>query len=193
MELHARLQIPGAYSDGDYSVVDLSDNPIECDCRAYDLTRYFKEMMDPQVRMMFEILPGGLKCAPSSLLEDVSVADLHPKDLTCSLMQIAQNYTDCPQGCACAWRKWDKSIVISCENGNWTEAPPIFLPEGLEKLVAYNQTEVHLEGNLLISGPSFNDTGYENVTKLFLSNNRIKNFNWVSAKTQVSKIIQMVV
>lgn len=176
-----------AISSNEYNrVVDLSGNLIDCDCRAFDLTKYFHDMMAPQVKTMIEILPDGLKCAPSSSLANISVADLHPKYLTCSLAQVFENYTDCPLGCACYWRKWDKSIIFSCENANLTAVPLISLPEGLVTRVSYNQTEVHLEGNFLTSGPSFNFSGYENVTKLFLSNNHIKEINWVPPKTEVS-------
>lgn len=187
VEALAPFQQLDAISNNQYnSVVDLSGNLIDCDCRAYDLTRYFRDLIAPEVKTMIDISPDGLKCASSN----ISVADLHPKYLTCSLVQVLDNYTDCPLGCSCEWRKWDKSIIFNCENGNFTTVPSILIPKVLGELVSYNQTEVHLEGNLLTSGPSANDTGYKNVTKLFLSNNYIEQIAWVPPKTEVSmKII----
>lgn len=184
------------FAGASISLVNLSKNPIACDCRAFNLTKCFNDMMNSRLKMMVRFFPNefnsasppelrgksGVKCASPPEQRDKYVEELHPQELTCQLAQLVENYTDCPSGCSCQFRPWDKSVIFNCKNSNLTKFPQILLPSAIN----HNQTEMHLEGNFLTMGPSSEDIGYENVTKLFLSNNRIKEIKWIPPKTEAS-------
>jgi hypothetical protein len=53
------------------------------------------------------------------------------------------------------------------------------------KWIGFNQTEVHLQNNSLMVGPNISLSGYDNVTKMFLSHNKIKTITWLPSQINV--------
>jgi protein toll len=158
----------------------LKHNPIQCDCNIYNLVKYFSYELES---FPFE---EKLKCRGPPKLKNKLIKDLSPSLLTCSLEEIAARYTGCPQKCLCSWRPLDTSVVVDCSNKNFSVFPEILLT-GLDG-VRFNQTEIHLENNSLITGPDWSLKGYDNVTSLFLSHNKITSLSWLPPKLEVLRL-----
>ncbi|XP_012260509.2 protein toll isoform X2 [Athalia rosae] len=138
----------------------VEENPIICDCNMFDFLRYLGGDMHPSVQKMFHIVPGNLKCAGPEWMRDTLVSDLKYDTMLCSIQ-------DCPQNCTCWFRPNEKTIVANCSNRNLIMAP--------ERIFASKEHKVELDltGNLLTTMPTVNQSGYGNLTKLFLSHNNI--------------------
>jgi protein toll len=170
-------------SDPTFTTVFLANNPLDCNCINYDLLRYTRDAMLPEVKVMFDIKTENLTCASPPELEGFLLQTLKPKLLTCPLNKIITRDTGCPYNCSCSWRPFDTTVVVDCSNMNLTEFPEIVLDQ--MKPIRFNQTEVHLEENNLIVGPGSNLTGYDNVTRLYLSYNNIETITWLPPQLEV--------
>lgn len=172
-------------NDQSYSVIYLANNPLNCNCYNYDLVRYFQNDLKPQVKVMFEIRTENLTCANPPELKEAVVETLPQELLICDFDEINEENV-CPKDCSCSWRPYDDSIIVDCSRRNFTELPEIDLKQ---ISVKFNQTEMHLEGNYLKYGPDYNTTGYDNVTKLYMSYNRIEEIFWLPPKLEVSYVL----
>ncbi|XP_025828875.1 protein toll [Agrilus planipennis] len=165
--------------DDDF-VIYIAGNPIECDCKAFHLSRYVEGSMYPEALAYMQIEVGDATCKSPNSLAGFPISKLKSKMITCSLTQFYGNSSLCPESCICETRPWDKSLIYDCSNGNISNVPNIILPGGN----LYNQTEVHLEGNHLTQGP-VEGMGYEKTTRLVLSNNKIQEIKWLPPNIQV--------
>ncbi|KAK9885003.1 hypothetical protein WA026_009232 [Henosepilachna vigintioctopunctata] len=108
-------------------------------------------------------------------------SDIFLKKLICPIGGSTSEETcTSSKECFCFWRSYDKTIIVNCARKNLTVAPQLNVSVNLD----YNKTEVHLEGNYLEEAPSYK-LGYENVTKLYLSNNRLNDITWIPPKLAV--------
>ncbi|EEZ99323.1 toll-like protein [Tribolium castaneum] len=171
-----------ALSDPDpwHSVIDLNENPLNCDCHNFDLVRYVTNELRPEIKVMFDLKMDNLKCANPPPLEDFPVESLVPKLLICPVED------GCPERCLCSQRPFDRTIIINCADKNLTQYPQLNLSDFTN--IDFVQTEVHLEGNSLNTGPGKNLTGYGNVTELSLSSNKIETISWVPPNIKVLKL-----
>ncbi|XP_072391320.1 protein toll-like isoform X2 [Diabrotica undecimpunctata] len=150
--------------------VDLRKNPILCDCSVYNLVRYYKNDMDPVVRSRVDLEINGIVCDKSTMYEDVLVAELKPDDISCVVSSII-----CPKECFCLWNPHSDFVHVNCSNRNLTYFPRLTIPE--------NKIKVDLDNNYIEGG--LNSTmGYENVTELILSNNRINDLKWIPMRIE---------
>lgn len=165
------------------TVVCISNNPIACDCRNYDLFKYYHDRLDPRVPTMVTILKEDVYCASSDYL----VAKLPAQSFTCDLSEVVNGF-ECPQNCSCEWRPFNNGIAFNCANANLATLPKVELPDDV---IHFEQLEVDLKLNKLKSGPSRNDSGYENVTRLLLSHNEIEYLEWLPPRLEVCKVTRM--
>lgn len=161
-------------------VVQLDGNPIVCDCNIFDFVRYFDKTIDPLVPTLVTIEADDLLCAQPPEFTELLVSQLRPSMLTCTTNSYGEAIK-CPNNCICANRPWDKSFIVDCSNRGLKEAPILELPSGIK----FNQTEVRLQGNFLTSAPA-EHMGYDNVTRLILSNNKIDEVAWIPPQINVS-------
>lgn len=163
-------------------IVYLDSNPIHCDCNIYDFIRYFDRTIDPMVPTLMTIKADNLNCTSPADLKDRPVERVKREWLYCSFEDLGVT-SGCPDNCTCNFRPSDKSLSINCVGANFTQAPELVLPTKN----FYNQTEVLLQDNYLTSGPKEN-MGYENVTKLYLSSNKIREITWIPPKIEVLEL-----
>ncbi|XP_049826589.1 protein toll-like [Aethina tumida] len=98
---------------------------------------------------------------------------------------VTQDYT-CAKGCGCFWKPLNSTFVMDCSNRNLTDIPTFVAPIKVNiwnQIYRVNNIEINLSNNNLEVGPS-PQYGYENVTELNLSNNKIGNFNWTPQDIQ---------
>ncbi|XP_044258938.1 protein toll-like isoform X1 [Tribolium madens] len=151
--------------------ISFNENPIICNCRNYNLLNHLKN----QSKSNLTITAKNVTCFGSQEVKK-TFENLELSSLVCSLEEISKNFTECPKNCSCIWRPFDNSVVINCSNKSLAEYPQIDLTQF--KNFNYSEIELHLENNELETGP-MNHFSYVNITKLFLSNNKIKTINWV--------------
>ena len=154
----------------------LEQNPLMCNCDAYDLLRYFEGRLEPEARSMFEIIPGNLTCAGPPELRGTAVKQLISLKIQCLLPQ----QKDCPHPCTCSERPADSTLIVDCSGLNLLEAPAN-LPDPVKfnmsvlspRRLKLNQTELWLRGNSIVTLPPNTAPGYNRVTRLYLSHNNI--------------------
>lgn len=157
--------------------VYLNNNPINC-------CFILKFIEDFQKFQKFKFHIDKLFCASPPKLRNMLVEQLNASQVECPLENLLNKSHGCPVNCTCNWTPYNKSILVNCTRKNWNEYPELnfnILPE-----YQFNQIELHLEGNNLVAGPSPNLTGYGKVTKLYLSDNRIKNIFWMPEHIEVN-------
>lgn len=154
------------------TVLHLQNNPIRCDCDNFDLIQYNNDKLDPVIRVLVDIRMEDVYCAMPVSFQHILVKDLKPRHITCPI------YEGCPQECECASRPFDNHNVVYCASRNLTSIPVINFHRN-------KKVEVNLADNSLEIAP-YKGLGYENVTKLYLSNNRIKNISWIPPQLEVN-------
>lgn len=88
-------------------------------------------------------------------------------------------YEDCPKNCTCRYRPYDDTFVVDCSHRQLTVCPSLL------GNYSHSKMQVNLDNNLMELGPRAN-MGYEKVVHLDLSHNRIREFDWVPPKIEVS-------
>ncbi|KAK9871328.1 hypothetical protein WA026_011595 [Henosepilachna vigintioctopunctata] len=164
------------------AVINISKNKIICDCFAIDFVRYVQNDMYPGVKTAIFFLYDGVECSSPELLKGLPIENVTPSMLNCPIGDVIEGYS-CTntKECSCFWLPYDSSFLVDCAGKKLTTVPEIYQP----KQHFYNQTIVHLENNLLRKGPPFGYPGYDNVSKLYLSNNLISTFDWIPPKLEV--------
>lgn len=164
-------------------IVKLDRNPMACDCRLFEFMQYLEHILSPTIQKVVSIQFNDLTCISPSDLYGYPVMKLKSSELVCSLEQLAikNNLTE---NCAYGFRPGDRSLIVNCTNANFTSMPVLVLP----KEDFFKKTEVHLQKNQLTTGPKKN-MGYENVTKLFLSQNKIREISWIPPRIKVTDLI----
>nr|XP_023015590.1 protein toll [Leptinotarsa decemlineata]XP_023015591.1 protein toll [Leptinotarsa decemlineata]XP_023015592.1 protein toll [Leptinotarsa decemlineata] len=157
------------------TTVLLSNNSLICDCRIYDLVQYLEDTFNPAVKAMVDLRIGDNNCAEPDLFQHIKIEDLRPKDISCKYPLKCETSSHCQ----CLYRPFDKSVVVDCSYRNLTECPRID--------VDFSRVEMNLVGNMILYGPNAS-LGYDNVTNIFLSNNRIEQIKWVPPEIEVLKL-----
>nr|CAH7752067.1 unnamed protein product [Callosobruchus chinensis] len=158
-------------------VINLASNPLWCNCTNFDLVTYLTDEIDPLVKAMVEIKVGDQTCDEPPEFRHIAIKELKPRHISC-------RYTDpgCPTECDCFIRPFDRSVMLQCQHRNLTSYPDIRAFKSWTSLE--NVVDVNLTGNYLSTGPDPN-SGYEEVRKIWLSNNKIKKMDWVPPKVQI--------
>ncbi|XP_046405206.1 protein toll-like [Ischnura elegans] len=179
-------------------VVILDNNPLNCDCKVYDLLRYVEGRMAPQVNLLFNVKTDNLYCASPQNIMGKPVRSLSSSNLTCDsdLPQLTEldeemlvsiwNDTEqalkvtgskCPRRCYCLDRPEDHSLVVNCSGSNLTS-----LPVALPVVSWSNYTELHAEGLGLqkLWAPWSLPIGYDRVRVLRLGRNSLTHLDVMS-------------
>ncbi|KAF2884862.1 hypothetical protein ILUMI_21339 [Ignelater luminosus] len=169
-------------TDGKSRIVKLDGNPVACDCRLLGFIQYLEQVLSPATQEAVSIQFNNLTCVSPSDLYGRPVAKLKSSELVCSLEQMAIE-GELTEKCVYGFRPKDESLIVNCTNANFTSMPILVLPER----VFFKNMEVHLQKNQITTGPEKN-MGYENVTKLFLSQNKIKEISWIPPKIELLEL-----
>lgn len=147
-----------------------------CDCKVYDLLRYLEDRLEPEARIMFEIIPGNLTCAAPPEWRGIKVKQLGSLKIQCPLPKLG----DCPHPCMCFERPADAALIVDCSGLNLSQSPAS-LPDPFKldnrvlwpRRIKLNHTELWLKGNSIVTLPWNTAPGYSRVTQLYLSHNNI--------------------
>ncbi|XP_076250315.1 uncharacterized protein LOC143190105 [Rhynchophorus ferrugineus] len=152
-------------TDPKVTIMDISDNPISCDCSSYHLIAY-NNLEYPEINEFLNIKQDNLYCTnkPGVLTTQLKTSDIY-----------CPSKTNCSSQCTCSYRPYDKAAVVDCSYRNITSYPDLVLDGFLNR---YNQTVLNLTGNNLKLGPS-EKKHYQNITFLDLSNNQITKLSWI--------------
>ncbi|XP_008550475.1 protein toll isoform X2 [Microplitis demolitor] len=147
-------------------IIDIGNNPINCDCQIHDLLQYLEGLI-PSALNQFELRVKNLKCHEPAELKDYLIKDLSSKSFRCKFddSQMSNNKS-CPSMCDCQLRPSNKAFIVDCSYRKLTEAPEGFYYPA-------HHVEMNLAGNLLQEFPSLKKPGYSNITILYLNNNNI--------------------
>jgi protein toll len=172
LETIARAQNP--YQPLPNRKILLEGNPLMCDCKLYDLLRYFEDRLEPEAHSMFEIIPGNLTCAAPPEWSGIAVKHISSLKIQCPLPQLG----DCPNPCTCSERPADSALIVNCSSFNLSQSPaslpdPLKINRSILWPRRLNHTELWLEGNSIVKLPWNTAPGYSKVTRLYLSHNNI--------------------
>lgn len=169
------LNFSQPYNDRIRTYIEISNNPIICDCQALNLARYAREntLIEKNLVMQKE----QLICAGPQKLFNQPLDTVNLEELVCKL--VLNNTTPCDY----LYRPLDDVLVFNCSGRMLTEVP---------KFEKYNypnsmQTEIHLEDNRLEQGPGEFD-GYQDTFKWYLRGNAIRNITWIPSSLKVLDI-----
>ncbi|BFF92088.1 protein toll [Drosophila madeirensis] len=159
--------------DGEMSTsvlrMDLNNNPLICDCTLLWFVQLVRGAHVPEYAKQFKFDTDRLTCSQPHNLMDLPVRMVPPKELICPIGSAEEpGQRQCPRGCRCWVRTFDKALVIKCHQGNLTQVPE--LPTLYDNL---HIMELHLDNNTLLSLPPARSPGYENVTSLHLAGNNL--------------------
>ncbi|KAJ9599461.1 hypothetical protein L9F63_010076, partial [Diploptera punctata] len=189
-QVHPSIYTAGnSYSPPVKRIFKLEGNPIICDCQIYQLLRYLKLKMDPEVRALYELEAGNLNCAGPNYLTGISVNELMIEKFECPIPQAEM----CPKPCTCTMRPYDFAFLINCSEKQLKVVPQVPALSGIQQVVGkwyqmtLNHTELILSKNRLTMLPNSTDAGYSQVTKLYLSSNNISTIS----KENVPPVIQV--
>ncbi|CAG9822776.1 unnamed protein product [Phaedon cochleariae] len=154
-------------------VVDLEHNVLTCDCLNFGLIQYLDGAF-PITSSYLTMKLGDSHCAEPQSFQHIRITDLKPRHISCPYLPKG-----CPEDCECFRRPFDETVVVECAGRNLKEWPVI----GFEA----DRIELNLINNMLDHSPNVS-AQYNNITNLFLSNNRLEEMEWVSPKIQVLKL-----
>ncbi|XP_071043116.1 protein toll-like [Parasteatoda tepidariorum] len=134
--------------------LDISFNPINCDCEMYPMKRYINEVSRP--RLLSLINSENIKCAIPEPLKHYSVQFLPDDNFTCTF----KNY--CPRFCTCGSRGKDRKVFVNCSGLELHQAG---------KKPQFEVSFLYFNKNNLINLLSLNE--WTKLTDLWVNNNRL--------------------
>ncbi|KAH1028903.1 protein toll [Dendroctonus ponderosae] len=157
------------------NIFKLSNNPLVCDCRNYDLARFSNGEMK-HMKWVIRIDLDDQTCVDDSA---VKVAALTPSMVNCPMPQA------CPARCSCAYKPFFRAALVNCSHQNLSSYPEFDLQSDYDH--RFNQTWLDLSGNNFTKSPSKEVaySSYSNVTWLDLSANSLQGIDWISPQVEV--------
>lgn len=156
----------------DKITLHISNNPLVCDCFSYDFFLYINLKIDPNIFRAAEITYNNLTCSVPTYLLGKNVKDVPLKWILC-------NEAVCPENCSCVTRPSDKTCYVDCISRGLAEVPYLTMPKKSSLTsMPYERYEVYLQNNSLLKAPE-EGMGYNNVSILNLSYNKIVELPWV--------------
>ena len=158
----------GTETSNENFLLNLSGNPIICDCEATDLKRkLMKEDSGSYHHRMFKVTEDALICGNNSFRDNAgkSIKNLQYRDLNCPLLQ-----SQCSESCHCSWNKYHKQTLVDCSLCSLSSIPKISMGSNQNDNIILN-----LSGNSLLDlAQLLNDPSYEFITELDLSHNNLR-------------------
>ncbi|OXU30431.1 hypothetical protein TSAR_004483 [Trichomalopsis sarcophagae] len=151
-------------------IVFLSSNPIQCDCKLYDLVRYLNNQMDLQAQEFVKLNVKNMTCDGPEHMAGLVVEQLETSAIKCRVQSPkAQKDDPCATNstCECWMRPSDDSLLLDCARRNLTSPPAWIDTRG------YDRVELDLSRNELRTGPNMSAKGYDKVVSLNLAENKI--------------------
>ena len=97
--------------------LDLTGNPIKCDCSA----TYLKQAIDGKLpNRYFHLISDTLDCQPGHSL---SLQNINYQDLNCPLEDVYPEQDCSKYGCKCVLNKYFKEVTINCSSANLEKFP----------------------------------------------------------------------
>ena len=159
------IHLNGTEISNENFLLNLSENPIICDCEATDLKRkLMKEDTGSFHHRMFKLTEDPIICGNKSFgdNEDTSLQELQYRDLNCPLLQ-----DKCSAPCRCSRNKYHRQTLVDCSASSLSSIPQIFMDSNRNANIVLN-----LSGNSLSDLTQMsNDPSYEFITELDLSHN----------------------
>lgn len=161
--IYSRISHPEHFTY--YFNIDLSDNPINCDCKILDFVRHLTDENDDEITLKN---PKNTTCSEPKLLENQVLSQIDKFKLFCDLDTEASGVKLCPENCRCLRRTEDDTLEMSCEMiTNVTIFPNV-------NETLFKSIELTVENTSLQALSSLeSDGGYKDITKLFLGGNEI--------------------
>lgn len=142
--------------------IDMTGNPLLCDCKILDLVRWLRNWMRIDARA--RVRPrhfSSWKCAAPIELKDKAILSVDEDQFKCQ-----RNLKNCPTQCLCFIRALDGTVVVDCKGSNLLIMP---------RKIPRGQTELHFQNNNIREIPPY--PYLENVTALYLTHNKIERLN----------------
>lgn len=215
VDFHGAWLLASTNPNSTVFIVHLAGNPWGCDCKLYDLLRYFKLELQPEVRARVELRTNEgelMMCKTPRAFRNRLITELPMTALTCPLFP-PKDITACPDNCTCHYRPYGHAVIIDCARRNLTTLPTLLLPSNVDyKDQDDDQDEEEEFGALRVNGLRWNgngstaggslevwaqenriekvvDTaGYERVAVLDVSGNRVRVIEWVPPKLKMLKL-----
>ncbi|XP_067142829.1 protein toll-like [Centruroides vittatus] len=130
-------------------------NPLHCDCNLQDFINYIRD--DTFIHSVSFPDIEYLKCYSPMQLNNKNILSISDDSFTCQIKN------DCPAYCSC-YMKYDSSVVVNCSNSHL-----IALPSPLP----FNSSIVYLDNNNIVH-LDLNNSQWENVSEIYISNNKLK-------------------
>lgn len=154
-------------------ILNIRENPIVCDCYIYELLNYIN---DVKIKEKLKIKINKLKCNGPKEYNGEYLSKININEFVCDStnydgrMSVMRSL-NIPYECLVRKNLKKHIIIIDCDNRKIIQLPNKLCDNCLD----YN-IELNLRNNLLTKIPNIN-LFYKNVTKLFLSGNKIENFD----------------
>ena len=148
-------------------IVDVRNNPIQCDCEIYNFLEFIKKENN---KILFKI--ENLICHTPDYYNDTEVVSLNYQNFQCPIKYDNFSKNDACAGiCDCWIRPFDKSMIINCGNKNLSKIPELTSVKNAPKI------ELYLKSNKIKEFPDIQQPGYNKIELLDLSNNLISEFD----------------
>lgn len=152
--------------------VNLTGNPIECDCRAVDLAKNLRNILGGPVTTWFQLQSSSsdLECtAPPKLQGAKLKGDLDLAQLACVFPSDVYPKVSCPTPCRCQYTPVNGQVLVNCSSLNVLPAFVPLLPN--TKIVTLDLSNSQLTNLNTLANTMAN---YSYVTELILSHNSLK-------------------
>ncbi|PRD36761.1 UNVERIFIED_CONTAM: Tl [Trichonephila clavipes] len=142
--------------------VDISNNPLICDCELYPFHKYLKETSKIAHKIDTFLNVENTTCFKPSQLKNQSILDLPDDVFSCPIE------SNCPEPCTCGTRAKDNRTFVNCTATGLRETP-------LE--ISLDATVLYFDGNHLKKMSSLNKECWSNLTELHADSNDLVNLD----------------
>eukprot|EP00092_Neocalanus_flemingeri_P030633 GFUD01033261.1.p1 GENE.GFUD01033261.1~~GFUD01033261.1.p1 ORF type:complete len:1088 (+),score=206.14 GFUD01033261.1:331-3594(+) len=157
-------------------LLNITGNPLICDCTITELKMKLSGILKNMYADMFQLdKTSDLICSSKSFGKNSgeSLQNVKFEDLLCPFPSASMPY-NCSKHCSCFLDRFHKETVMNCSSQNLTT-----LPENLVLIKGESEAiRLHMENNLLANiSKDTRRTHFQQITHLYLSNNRISHFD----------------
>ncbi|XP_058444006.1 protein toll-like [Malaya genurostris] len=151
--------------DGARIKVDVTDNPLNCDCEILSLVQFLQTSEPHPIQFATE----RLRCWEPEEHSGVKLMSIRSEKLLCQLDEPDSGIHRCPENCSCFIRPVDRGIIVNCTQRGLVEVPSLPVPTKL----GFSFLVLHIEHNEITGLPSDDLPGYADVAELYVQNNSL--------------------